>query len=403
MRPFDTDGDECVCAFNKIDGVLKKRINIGVICARTWMYESTLLPTNFVEKTVTHPIEAGFWPIRNRILAGSVKTLTRPERKKILRYIVFQDGRTHSAFSQQEQIAEYMTDLIEELGANRRFRVPATREEAREVSRHAMLSAMSGNPLSTRLPHLTLRIVKSTGRPFILGDDPVIRDNPIFSAAWGRWNGYRSPGVEVFMPISAQMGILLFCTKTIERLDGLTRSDPTKLGPEWRAWLETDLDGYALRGSFRMDFARDKCERYLRSGLVIDVDDKFVDDKNRGALTLASRWIIGEKEDDLSFIDAAIASEPELREPPMADGEAMAMKTLVPVMIHDFMAHAYPGVSGEEAETLRQFTFERIVRPAMERVRLRWAGDGERRADLILRNPAVPFRTGEFELTDDED
>lgn len=401
MRPFDTDGDECVRAFDKIEAVLKKRINIGVICARTWMYESTLLPTNFVEKTVTHPIEAGFWPIRDRILAGSVNALTRSERKKILRYMIFQDGRTQAAFSHQEQIAEYLTDLIEELGASRRFRSPATREEAREVSRHVMLSVLSGNTLAALLPNLTLRIVRSTGRTFVLGDDPVIRDNPIFSAAWGRWNGYRSPGVEVFMPISAKIGILLFCTKTIEQLDALTRSDPARSSRDWRAWLETDLDGYTLRGSFRMDLARDKCQRYLRSGLVIDVDDDFVEVKNKGALTLASRWIIGETESDLDFIDAAIASEPELREPPIADGEAMAMKTLVPLMIRDFMRHAYPDASGEQAEALRQLTFETIVRPAMDRLRQRRTGAGDRIADLVLRDPATPFRTGEFDTSDD--
>jgi len=389
IRPFDSDGDECVCVFNKVDGLIKTRMPIGAICAENWMYESPRLPTNFVEKKVTHRIENAFWPIRDRILEGSVEALSPSDRKMILRYVTFQDVRTRSSFAHQEQVSNYLMDLINEVGASRRFGMPTDDRDARELARHAYLSSISGDQLPKSMSHLTLRIVRSASRSFVLGDDPVFRDNPTFSAAWGRWNGYRSPGVEVFMPISPKIGILAFCTDTLQRLDQLCHGDPVKSGPGWSVWLEEDFQGYTLRGSHRMDVAREKCERYLRSGLVIDVDDVFVEEKNTAAVTFASRWIIGQTERDVELAKELAEKDPELAEPPVVDGEAIALRTLVPNAIDQFIKHSFPNANHGEIEILRLTTFERLFKPAMERLRERRGFGGDQELSLILRPASV--------------
>jgi hypothetical protein len=395
LRKFRAEADDMVAALDKTRKCVQPRMNVRVLCAEKWLYETDRIPRNHVEKNVACRIEENFWPFLDRVVDGCRRSISPKERRAILSYVAFQDARTSWRFTANDANQAYIYDLMNELGLSSRYKLPTTKSEALASGREVMINALCDHAsISALLSHMTIRVVASKGGDFVIGDHPVFKSNPTFTDVLGRWNGYKSPGTEIFLPLSPRLGLLLFDTHTIRRLAELTRSAISMPGPPKRVWMEGDFDGLSLRGSFTTAYAEAKCRLYLDSGLFIPAEGGFVADMNRAALQFAERWVVSRDPTDLHRLSAEIELDPVLGQSVVSDGAAIACRTVIPAIVDDFIRHLRktdpaliargPSDQGE----LRNEIFRIVVEPAMQRLAAKGGIAGEC-LEIIRKNRAA--------------
>ena len=204
LRNFSSDGKN-IAAYH-----IEQRKVLGLVpikdqCSKNYFYQNL-----DVEKQLGE-IEAENSEIIAKILAGKYSELSQGELLNIRAFIMLQNSRTkHSADLIRNAASKMKTLLLSMKPAKDLKKQLSEIDETMRGSVDLMMNIFPEMFLQSLDLSMKL-IINQTDRPFITSDDPVFEyDQYLESICDSLSYGIGSKGIEIFMPISAKLMLLLY-------------------------------------------------------------------------------------------------------------------------------------------------------------------------------------------------
>ena len=183
-------------------------------------YEVKTENENFSIESKLEIFESKTNPIIQKIIQNkSIKCLTNNEKMTLTKFISLQHLRVpanRNRFTEFTDFFETELNLFETFGKMR-----PTQEE--EKINHCEFILETISELSPYIYNKDWLLCESKEENYIIGDNPIVLHNTFEDSHRGL--GLRSPGVEIYMPISPRYCILLVCNTVRKKINSLI-SDP---------------------------------------------------------------------------------------------------------------------------------------------------------------------------------
>ena len=207
LRNFSSD-DKNIAAYH-----LGQERSLGLVpikdqCSKDYFYQSL-----DVEKQLC-AIEADTSEIISKIIAGKYSKLSQGELLSIRAFIMLQNSRTKHSADLIRNAASKMKALL--------LSMKPTEELKKQISEIDETMRGSVDLMMNIFPEMFLQsldlsmklLINQTDRPFITSDDPVFEYDQYLERVCDSLSyGIGSKGIEIFMPISAKLMLLLYDSK----------------------------------------------------------------------------------------------------------------------------------------------------------------------------------------------
>ena len=207
LRNFSSD-DKHIAAYHLGQGRSLGLVPIKDQCSKDYFYKSI-----DVEKQLG-TIEADASKIISKIIAGKYSELSQVEQLSIRAFIMLQKSRTKHSADLIRNAASKMKALLISMKPTEELKKLVL--EIGETMRNSVDLMMDVFPeLFLQSLDLSMKLlINLTDRPFITSDDPVFEYDQFLERVCDSLGyGIGSKGIEIFMPISAKLMILLYDSK----------------------------------------------------------------------------------------------------------------------------------------------------------------------------------------------
>jgi len=207
LKNFATTGTEQVHVFDKREEKAF-RAHVRKVAAENGLYDVKLPERIVSAETALSSLDGAAARVIGKILREqSLKLLTHDDRVVMSLFI----GTQMLRVPHQVEIAFQLTEVL-----RKRFGsidgMPETAEASRKLARESMVERLS--IAMDLLPHLlnkTWFLLKAdTKSSFAISDNPVTMHN-IRKTPWGGSLGVAVKGIEIYLPLSAEITVALYC------------------------------------------------------------------------------------------------------------------------------------------------------------------------------------------------
>lgn len=207
LRNFSSD-DKNIAAYHLGQERSLGKVPIKDQCSKDYFYLSL-----DVEKQLG-AIEANTSEIISKILAGKYTELSKGELLSIRAFIMLQNSRTKHSADLIRNTASKMKALL--------LSMKPTEELKKQISEIDETMRGSVDLMMAIFPEMFLQsldlsmklLINQTDRPFITSDDPIIEyDQYLERVCDSLGYGIGSKGIEIFLPISSKMMLILYDSK----------------------------------------------------------------------------------------------------------------------------------------------------------------------------------------------
>lgn len=203
-------GEDQVSVLDKKDGRIFVS-NIRNVAAERFFYDG---PGDQETERALAELEAAAAPILQRLAStGTVEPLSPMESRILADFVAVLDARTGSfraaVVDLLKQHDQYLEQVAQRLGARHENAAPSTGEEERAMHKTLMWS-MAGRTRKSVTELQWVRLIAESGARFVTSDHPVVKFNPRDPPApWLGNLGWKSRGIQVFLPISPEVCICI--------------------------------------------------------------------------------------------------------------------------------------------------------------------------------------------------
>lgn len=297
LRNFHGDNDKQIHVFDTHD-LKAYTANIRDVAAEFDFYEITINGVNISLEEALSVLETKTSTIVSKILKTKTINWISAEEKLILaNFTAIQMVRTVNSKQMLIALDSLMRDFIEQ-GTGKPTDIP---DMGKEQPTESMINLMinSEEELTRALLLKDLFLFRSSpNHPFVISDNPVIRDNNFHRSNVRGTAGLNCKGVEIFLPISPDLGLAFLCNSIFDEMEnGLKKAKKFK-----QLGIQFDLE------------AVDRMYNSMLNLETLDCIDANVDYYNSLQLYNAERRIFSSQSDFSEYIDQ-INETPELKNP----------------------------------------------------------------------------------------
>lgn len=238
FKLFSKD-EKTICVFNISNKKFIEHASIKGQCSKHYFYSKNLN----IEKTFSWLEGLAKKKLKNIIDNKNLSCLSKEEKEHLKSHILFQHGRTKFAYDREEDMANYIFNLLKpkiyqdakESGEDISWKSIKNSKIVLKSSYNLLVSMMSG----ILLYDLNMILLENqSNMDFIFSDNPVVFFNSFFNkkSPYGT-TGLASTGLQIFYPINSKLMLSLFDSnfytllnndvikikdsKDIQRLNGL--------------------------------------------------------------------------------------------------------------------------------------------------------------------------------------
>jgi len=185
--------------------------NIDTIAAEKYFYDEENDTNQTVERKLGKMETTFSRAYVDLLKQEDITNLSGSERKSLAYFIILQELRTREF---REMIGDMITQLGERLSRERLSE--NFKNEVERVSKKGYPKEFQLDFIAENLPGLGdilnnmkwVLLVNGTANPYWTSDHPVNRNNPIDLAPYGNL-GLRSPGIEIYFPLSTRLALMI--------------------------------------------------------------------------------------------------------------------------------------------------------------------------------------------------
>lgn len=271
------------------------------VCAETFFYELPGMPINHLEAGLIGDVEQGGFGAISHVVSNRPKLISATVNRNLKNYALLQTLRSPYARSLLAEQREFFTVMWHEMGFSD-FKLPAARY-------HHAKQILSISYFRDLLKYHDAFFAVDPQSRFIISDNCGIKNNRFFVSEDFIANGYASVGMEIILPVSPSLCLVLHDKRLLHRLrQALAEPGET-----------IELEGTEATLTMDRHRASEYFETFIRQPAYINASPEWVNQVNAKQIRFAKRWVFVPSENQKAEVVKAVEDNPVLKVMPQID------------------------------------------------------------------------------------